>query len=65
MDCQQLHTKSNTSCVIHTLIKSLVRCVSLLNQHVNNFVSYYNSCPTYNFHHWRHITSHIFTNICQ
>ena len=64
MDCQQLHTKSNTSCVIHTLIKSLVRCVSLLNQHVNNFVPYYNSCPTYNFHHRRHITSHIFTNKC-
>ena len=62
MNCQQLHAKSNTSCVIHTLIKSLVRHVSLLNQHVNNFVSYYNSCPTYNFHHRRHITSHVFTN---
>ena len=62
MDCQQLHTKSNTSCVVHTLIKSLVRHVSLLNPHVNNFVSYYNSCPIYNFHHRQHITSHVFTN---
>ena len=25
-------------------------------------MSYYNSCPTYNFHHRRHITSHVFTN---
>ena len=62
MDCQQLQTKGNTSCVIHTLIKSLVRCVSLLNQHVNNFVSYYNACHTHNFHHRQHITSHVFTN---
>ena len=60
MDCQQLQRKGNTSCVIHTLIKSLARRVSVLNQHVNNFVSYYNACPTYNFPHRRHITSHIF-----
>ena len=60
MDCQQLQRKGNTSCVIHTLIKSLARCVSVLNQHVNNFVSYYNACPTYNFPHWWHITSHVF-----
>ena len=64
MDYWGLSGKSNTSCVIHLLINSLSQHVSILNQHINNFILFYNSCPTYNFHHRRHITCAVFKVKC-
>ena len=64
MHCQRLHIEGNISCVVHDLIKSLSHCVSILSQHVKNFMSYYSSCPTYNFPHRRHITSQAFRTKC-